>query len=203
MRRGGFGIGTGAIVAAAAGAAVAGWCGAPRQVKVALASASRNVSSSQSPPRPQRLPVLATELAEVRVVGARLRLTSDAITASQGIVSHTEVTLLPAYRPAQLLETVPGMAATVHSGEGKASQYMMRGYNLDHGTDFAFYVDGMPINEPTHAHGQGYSDLNFLIPELISGLTYTKGTYYAEEGDFASVGSAHISYADTIPIKSN
>lgn len=142
--------------------------------------------------------MLVTELGEVRVVSARLRLTSGAITASQGIVSHSEVALLPAYRPSQLLETVPGMAATVHSGEGKASQYMMRGYNLDHGTDFAFYVDDVPVNEPTHAHGQGYSDLNFLIPELVSGLTYTKGTYSADEGDFASLGSAHIHYANTI-----
>lgn len=139
------------------------------------------------------------ELEEITVVASRLKLMGTATTASQGVVSMAEVNLLPAYRPAQLVETVPGLVATVHSGEGKASQYLMRGYNLDHGDDFAFYVADMPINEPTHAHGQGYSDLNFLIPEIVSGIDYTKGTYYAAEGDFASVGSAHISYADTIP----
>lgn len=131
------------------------------------------------------------------VTATRLKLLGHAVTASQGVVSKTELVLLPAYRPAQLVETVPGLAATVHSGEGKASQYLMRGYNLDHGTDCAFFVDDMPANEPTHAHGQGYSDLNFLIPELVSGVSYTKGTYYADEGDFASVGSAHISYDNT------
>lgn len=133
----------------------------------------------------------------VTVTATRLKLLGHAVTASQGVVSKTELVLLPAYRPAQLVETVPGLAATVHSGEGKASQYLMRGYNLDHGTDCAFFVDDMPANEPTHAHGQGYSDLNFLIPELVSGVSYAKGTYYADEGDFASVGSAHISYDNT------
>jgi hypothetical protein len=141
----------------------------------------------------------AGALEQITVTGSRLKLMGTAVTASQGVVSTTELNLLPAYRPAQLVETVPGMVATVHSGEGKASQYMLRGYNLDHGDDFAFYVAGVPVNEPTHAHGQGYSDLNFLIPEIVRGISYTKGTYYAAEGNFASVGSAHIAYADTTP----
>ncbi len=98
-----------------------------------------------------------------------------------------------------MLETVPGLVVTVHSGEGKANQYLMRGYNLDHGTDLATFIDGIPVNEPSHAHGQGYTDLNFLIPELAGGLTYTKGTYYAAQGDFAGVGSVHIAYLNTIP----
>ncbi len=80
------------------------------------------------------------------------------------------------------------------AGEGKANQYLMRGYNLDHGTDLAIYVDGMPVNEPTHAHGQGYADVNFMIPELATNIHYSKGTYYADEGDFASVGAVHINY---------
>jgi outer membrane receptor protein involved in Fe transport len=87
----------------------------------------------------------------------------------------------------------------LHSGEGKANQYLLRGYNLDHGTDLETYVDGMPVNQPTHAHGQGYTDLNFMIPELTDGLTYTKGPYYAPIGDFGAVGSVHLRYRDTIP----
>ncbi len=107
--------------------------------------------------------------------------------------------LTPHYRPGQLLETVPGLIVTLHSGEGKANQFLLRGYNLDHGTDLETFVDGMPINQPTHAHGQGYTDLNFMIPELADGITYTKGPYYADVGDFGAVGSVHISYRDTMP----
>ncbi len=141
----------------------------------------------------------ADELAEVTVYADRLRLIGTATTASEGVVVNDELVLLPAFRPGQLLETVPGLDVTSHSGEGKANQYLMRGYNLDHGTDLAIFVDDMPVNEPTHAHGQGYSDVNFLIPELATNISYTKGTYYAAEGDFASVGSVHIHYLDTIP----
>jgi outer membrane receptor protein involved in Fe transport len=138
-------------------------------------------------------------LQEITVTAQRLELLGTARTASEGIVSDEELQLLPAYRPGQLLETVPGLIVTLHSGEGKANQYLMRGYNLDHGTDLETYVDGMPINQPTHAHGQGYTDLNFLIPELADGLTYTKGTYYANVGDFGAVGSVRVTYRDTIP----
>lgn len=121
-----------------------------------------------------------------------------ASTASEGIVVNDELALTPAYRVGQLLETIPGLQVTSHSGEGKANQYLLRGYNLDHGTDLATFVDGMPVNETTHAHGQGYTDLNFLIPELATNIKYTKGTYYADEGDFSSVGSVHINYLDRI-----
>jgi outer membrane receptor protein involved in Fe transport len=139
-----------------------------------------------------------TELQEITVSAARLSLLGTATTASQGIVVNDEIALSPAYRVGQVLETVPGLEVTSHSGEGKANQYLLRGYNLDHGTDLATFVDAMPVNEPSHAHGQGYTDLNFMIPELASNIAYTKGTYYADEGDFASVGSAHISYLDRI-----
>ena len=128
----------------------------------------------------------------------RAALLGAATTASEGLVDDTELQLTPAYRPGQLLETVPGLIATLHSGEGKANQYLMRGYNLDHGTDLATTIDGMPINQPTHAHGQGYTDLNFLIPELADALTYTKGPYYGNVGDFGAVGSVHIALRDTI-----
>jgi len=135
---------------------------------------------------------------ETVVVLARSDLLGEAATSSQGIVAKQELALLPAYRPGQLLETVPGLVVTMHSGEGKAGQYLLRGFNLDHGTDLATYIDDMPVNERTHAHGQGYTDLNFFIPELAAGINYTKGPYYAAEGDFASVGSDRIGYLDAI-----
>ncbi len=138
-------------------------------------------------------------LDEVVVTAERRHLIGTTSTASEGIVVNDELALTPAFRPGQLLETVPGLEVTSHSGEGKANQYLMRGYNLDHGTDLAVSVDGMPINNPTHAHGQGYTDLNFMIPELATNIKYTKGTYYADQGDFASVGSIHLSYLDRMP----
>jgi hypothetical protein len=137
-------------------------------------------------------------LDEVTVTAERLQLLGTASSASEGVVDDTELQLTPQYRPGQTFETVPGLIVTLHSGEGKANQYLLRGYNLDHGTDLETYVDGMPINQPTHAHGQGYTDLNFMIPELESGLTYTKGPYYANIGDFGAVGSVHVAYRDTI-----
>jgi outer membrane receptor protein involved in Fe transport len=138
-------------------------------------------------------------LPEVTVTAGRLSLLGTASTASQGVVADQEIQLTPEYRPGQLLETVPGLIVTLHSGEGKANQFLLRGYNLDHGTDLATFVVDVPVNEPTHAHGQGYTDLNFMIPELADGITYTKGPYYADVGDFGAVGSVHVNYRDTIP----
>ncbi|GGC67823.1 TonB-dependent receptor [Undibacterium terreum] len=123
--------------------------------------------------------------------------TSDA--ASQGSVTSNLIVNRPALRTGELLEFVPGMIVTQHSGDGKANQYFLRGTNLDHGTDFATYVDGMPVNMRSHAHGQGYSDLNFLLPELVQRIDYKKGTYFADEGDFASAGAAHIRLVDSLP----
>jgi outer membrane receptor protein involved in Fe transport len=141
----------------------------------------------------------ATPLEEVVVTAARRELLGTASTASEGVVADQELQLTPQYRPGQLLETVPGLIVTLHSGEGKANEYLMRGYNLDHGTDLETYVDGMPINQPTHAHGQGYTDLNFMVPELAEEITYTKGPYYANVGDFGAVGSVRVNYRDEIP----
>ena len=101
-------------------------------------------------------------------------------------------------RPGEVLETVPGVVISQHSGEGKANQYYLRGFNLDHGTDFATTVAGMPVNMPTHGHGHGYSDLNFLIPELASGVQFSKGPYFAEHGDFATAGTANINYTNAL-----
>jgi outer membrane receptor protein involved in Fe transport len=137
-------------------------------------------------------------IAEITVTAQRVKLLGEAATASVGVVDDAEIQLSPIYRPGQALESVPGLIVTLHSGEGKANQYLMRGYNLDHGTDLATFVDAMPINQPTHAHGQGYTDLNFMIPELADGIAYTKGPYYADVGDFAAVGSVRVAYRDTI-----
>ena len=121
-------------------------------------------------------------------------LIGTATNASVGVVGAKQLEARPLLRPGEVLETVPGLMVTQHSGSGKANQYFLRGFNLDHGTDFASWVADMPVNMPTHAHGQGYSDLNFMIPELVQGIAYKKGPYYATEGDFASAGSAHINY---------
>ncbi len=116
--------------------------------------------------------------------------------ASEMTFSGEELNARPFTRPGEVLEAVPGLIVTQHSGEGKANQYFLRGYNLDHGTDLAIYVDDVPVNMRTHAHGQGYADLNWLIPETIAAMDVRKGPYFADEGDFASVGSVHIGLID-------
>ena len=123
--------------------------------------------------------------------------TSDA--ASQGSVTANLIANRPTLRTGEILEFVPGLIVTQHSGDGKANQYFLRGFNLDHGTDFATFVDGVPVNMRTHAHGQGYSDLNFLIPELVQRIDYRKGPYFAEEGDFASAGAARLRLYNKLP----
>ena len=141
--------------------------------------------------------ITAQERVELSPVEVRLKaesLEGIARAGSEGVVSQQRLSALPVLRPGEALEMVPGMIVTQHAGDGKANQYFLRGFNLDHGTDFASYVAGVPVNMPTHAHGQGYTDLNFLIPELIERVTYRKGPYYAEEGDFSSAGAAHIDY---------
>lgn len=122
--------------------------------------------------------------------------TSDA--ASQGVILGKLLQDIPLLRPGEVLESIPGLVVTQHSGDGKANQYFLRGYNLDHGTDFASSVDGVPVNMPTNGHGQGYSDLNFLIPELVDRIEYRKGPYFAQNGDFASAGSADIQYRNAL-----
>ena len=118
--------------------------------------------------------------------------------ASQGTIRAELLKSRPALRPGEVLEFVPGLIVTQHSGDGKANQYFLRGFNLDHGTDFATTVNGLPVNMPSHGHGQGYSDLNFLIPELVDRIDYRKGPYFARNGDFAAAGSADIAYRTTL-----
>jgi hypothetical protein len=118
--------------------------------------------------------------------------------ATMGAVTARQIEARPTMRGPEVLEAVPGMMVTQHSGEGKATQYYLRGFNLDHGTDFATTIAGTPVNMPTHAHGHGYSDLSFLIPELVSGVQYKKGPYFADQGDFSAAGAANITYVSRL-----
>ncbi len=135
----------------------------------------------------------------VEVQSAADNLIGAADSANQGTVLKKQLDARTVYRPGELLETTPGLIVSQHSGEGKANQFYARGFNLDHGTDLRTSVDGMLVNQRSHGHGQGWTDLNFLIPELASGLQYKKGPYYAEEGDFSSAGSVNIGYLDVLP----
>ena len=118
--------------------------------------------------------------------------------ASQMRLTGDELNALPVSRPGEILEAVPGLIVTQHSGEGKANQYFLRGYNLDHGTDLAIWVDDVPINMRTHAHGQGYADLNWLMPETVNSVEVRKGPYFADEGDFGSAGNLRIGLIDSV-----
>ncbi|RYY77120.1 MAG: TonB-dependent receptor [Gammaproteobacteria bacterium] len=135
---------------------------------------------------------LATNLAveTVLVKGYRINLLGETLSAAEGVIGSEEISGRPLLRTGEILEFIPGMVVTQHSGSGKANQYFLRGFNLDHGTDFNTSVDGMPVNMRTHGHGQGYTDLNFIIPELIARIDYHKGPYYADVGDFSGAGSA-------------
>jgi len=137
-------------------------------------------------------------LEEIVVRDSAQNLVGIADSANQGTVTRQQLENRPLLRPGELLETVPGLIITQHSGDGKANQYFLRGFNLDHGTDFAVSLDGMPVNMPTHGHGQGWADMNFVIPELVDSIRYKKGPYYADAGDFASAGSAQLRYVDTL-----
>ncbi|POZ50309.1 TonB-dependent receptor [Methylovulum psychrotolerans] len=140
---------------------------------------------------PQQMPEPTEELTQldtVEVAGQATDLIGIAASASQGVVGQEELKYRPLARVGELVEIVPGAVATQHSGSGKANQYFLRGFNLDHGTDFSVTLDGIPMNMPSHAHGQGYLDLNSVIPELIDKIEYGKGPYYADAGDFSAAG---------------
>lgn len=140
------------------------------------------------------------ELDEVLVSARRITsLAGEVTSASVGTVLGEQLETRPILRTGEVLEVVPGLVVTQHSGGGKANQFFLRGFNLDHGTDFASRVEGIPVNMPTHAHGQGYSDINFMIPELVERIEYRKGTYYAEEGNFSAAGSVDVNYRSELP----
>jgi outer membrane receptor protein involved in Fe transport len=134
------------------------------------------------------------DLDEVVVTAKKQTLIGKVVSSSQGVVTRAQLETRPVLRTGELLETVPGLVVTQHSGDGKANQYFLRGFNLDHGTDLATSVDGIPVNMHTHGHGQGYTDINFVIPELLDRIEYKKGTYYADEGNFSAAGAVDLRY---------
>lgn len=144
------------------------------------------------------IPTSTQWLEEVVVTGKLERLGGEPASATVGIATSEQLDLRPTLRTGELLEVVPGLIVTQHSGSGKANQYFLRGFNLDHGTDLATSVDGVPVNMPTHAHGQGYTDINFVIPELVESIEYRKGTYYADTGNFSAAGAVNLHYRSTL-----
>ncbi len=134
---------------------------------------------------------------EIVVTGRAANLIGIAQSASEGTIGKVDLEDRPIQRIGELLEAIPGLIATQHSGGGKANQYFLRGFNLDHGTDFASFIDGVPVNMRTHGHGQGYTDLNFIIPEFVSSIDYAKGPYRADVGEFAVAGSGKFHTIDT------
>ena len=137
--------------------------------------------------------------ATIIVTGSRLSQLGIADSANAGVVTGKQLAARTVYRPGELLEVTPGLIVSQHSGEGKANQFYLRGFNLDHGTDLRTTIDGMLVNQRSHSHGQGWSDVNWLIPELAGTLDYHKGPYAAEDGDFAAAGSVSVHYVDTLP----
>ena len=158
-------------------------------VRIAVLAALAFSSSAQAAGIPT-----ASSLEELVVTARRIGLIGESRAASEGVVPGIQLEGRPVLRTGEVLEMVPGLVVTQHSGDGKANQYFLRGFNLDHGTDLATSVDGMPVNMHTHGHGQGYTDINFLIPELLDASSTTKGTYYADEGNFSAAGAVDLKY---------
>lgn len=161
------------------------------------ASSHADANAIKSDSRIDRLAHVVLD--EMRVNGRADKLTGIADSASQGKVGQEQIRYRPITRPGEILETVPGLIATQHSGEGKANQFFLRGFNLDHGTDFLTQIEGVPVNQLSHAHGQGWTDINFLIPELVQSIDFRKGNYFADTGDFSSAGSTNIRYFNRLP----
>jgi len=136
---------------------------------------------------------------DINVTARGDNLLGIAGSSNEGSTGRDDLAKRPILRAGELVETVPGAIATQHSGGGKANQYFLRGFNLDHGTDFAVSAGGMPVNMPTHGHGQGYADLNFLIPELVERARYRKGPYHASIGDFSSAGGVDFDLVGALP----
>ena len=163
---------------------------------ILLAALTATPSPSASPtPAPSPL----REIGRTTTATHLENLVGKAASASTGRIDASQIETRPALRPGEVLEAIPGLVTSQHSGEGKANQYYLRGFQLDHGTDLAATIVGEPINLPTHAHGQGYSDVNWLIPELISYIRYRKGPYAADAGDFSTAGAYELFYRDTMP----
>ena len=151
--------------------------------------------------RAQEAPPLSDDDArttDIVVYGRAIEQIGVAQSGSQGTIGYKDFDDKPLSRVGELVENVPGVIATQHSGSGKANQYFLRGFNLDHGTDLAIFVDGLPVNQRTHGHGQGYLDVNFLIPELVERIDYRKGPYFADVGDFSAAGTIKFKTYDKL-----
>lgn len=140
---------------------------------------------------------IATDVEQIIVFGRAEQRIGKAEAATEGALAGADLTVRPILRTAEVLEAVPGLIVTQHAGSGKANQYFLRGYNLDHGTDFGLTIDGVPMNFRTHGHGPGYLDLNGLIPETVERIDYRKGAYRADIGDFNLVGGGTIATKST------
>ena len=138
------------------------------------------------------------QVEEIVVFGRDTDLVGEAVSASVGYVGGADLLIRPLVKTAELLESMPGMVAVQHSGSGKANQYFLRGFNLDHGTDYTVHLDGVPLNMRSHGHGQGYLDVNGVIPETVEGIDYRKGPYYADLGDFSLAGASFINTIDRL-----
>jgi hypothetical protein len=135
---------------------------------------------------------------EIVVWGRGTELLGNVYSASEGVVGYSDFSERPLMRVGELTEVIPGMMATQHSGSGKANQYFLRGMNLDHGSDFSVHLDGLPVNFRSHAHAQGYLDLNIMIPEIVERVRFKKGPYFSDEGDFSLAGSAKFKTYDSL-----
>ena len=151
-------------------------------------------------PAPLRISLAVSAVSStITVNGREDDLVGIAVSATQGTVGATEIQDRPILRSGEVMETIPGLIITQHAGGGKANQYFLRGFNLDHGTDFATFLDGMPLNLPSHAHGEGYSDMNTVIDELVQRVNFQKGPYYADVGNYGSTGNADLVFFKTLP----
>jgi hypothetical protein len=168
-------------------------CPAPSATATGMGSAAPAASPVPCPSA-TKLKTIAT----VATAGRKADLVGIATAASEGTIGPDQIAARAIMRPGEVLEAIPGLVITQHSGEGKANQYYLRGFQLDHGTDLESTIGGIPINMVSHAHGQGYSDINWLIPELVSYVEFKKGTYYADQGDFSTAGSYNLYFRDTI-----
>ncbi len=173
-----------------------------------LAVSSPNFEAKETPvtiettqaPVPLRISLAVSAVSTtINVQGRADDLVGVAASAGQVTVGAEELKNRPLLRSGEILEALPGLIITQHAGGGKANQYFMRGFNLDHGTDFAIFLDGMPLNLPSHAHGEGYSDMNTVIPEFVERVDAEKGPYYADVGDYGSAGNAQVVYFKTLP----
>jgi len=168
-------------------------------VALTLQCAARGEAQTNTPAAGPMATNSITRLPEVIVTGRQDSLLGIANSASQGTAGQAQLADRPILRTGEILETVPGVIITQHAGGGKANQYFLRGFNLDHGTDFAVFLDDMPLNLPSHAHGEGYADMNVVIPEFVEKIDYEKGPYYTDVGNYSSAGSAHLDFYRALP----